>query len=165
MSFVGKSGVYTGMVAAIERLRQRVRRFHFARLGLRMGREVIFYGPVSITWPDNVELGDNCSLNRGVHLGGRGGIRICNRCRLSANAFLETGYLEAKPGGGHKRRHAHQPITLGENVWVGAGATVLAGVHIGDHAVVAAGAVVCKDVPAEHIAKGVPAVCTPLPDS
>lgn len=49
------------------------------------------------------------------------------------------------------------PIVIGDNVWIGAKATVLAGVTIGDHAVIGAGAVVTKDVPAYAIAAGVPA--------
>ena len=49
------------------------------------------------------------------------------------------------------------PIVLGRNVWVGAHATILKGVTIGDNAIVAAGAVVTKDVPADTIVGGVPA--------
>ena len=49
------------------------------------------------------------------------------------------------------------PIVLGKNVWVGANATILRGVTIGDNAVVAAGAVVTKDIPADTVAGGVPA--------
>lgn len=49
------------------------------------------------------------------------------------------------------------PIRLGKNVWVGAHATVLKGVTVGDDAVIAAGAVVTKDVPAGAIVAGVPA--------
>lgn len=48
-------------------------------------------------------------------------------------------------------------ITIGKNVWIGAHVTVLAGVTIGDNAVVAAGAVVNKDVPADTVVAGVPA--------
>ena len=49
------------------------------------------------------------------------------------------------------------PIVLGRNVWVGSNATILQGVTIGDNAVVAAGAVVAKDVEANTIVGGVPA--------
>lgn len=50
-----------------------------------------------------------------------------------------------------------KPITIGEGVWIGANATICGGVHIGDHAVIGAGAVVLKDVPANSVAVGVPA--------
>ena len=48
-------------------------------------------------------------------------------------------------------------VKLGKNVWVGAHATILPGVTVGDNAVIAAGAVVTKDVPAYCVAAGVPA--------
>ena len=49
------------------------------------------------------------------------------------------------------------PVKIGNNVWIGAHATILAGVTVGDNAVVAAGAVVTKDVPANAVVGGVPA--------
>ena len=48
-------------------------------------------------------------------------------------------------------------VKLGKNVWVGAHATILPGVTVGDNAVIAAGAVVTKDVPAGCVVAGVPA--------
>lgn len=52
---------------------------------------------------------------------------------------------------------SYAPIHIGKNVWIGANATVLAGVRIGDGAVVVAGAVVTKDVEPNTIVGGVPA--------
>ena len=49
------------------------------------------------------------------------------------------------------------PIHIGENVWLGANVTVLGGVTIGDNAVIAAGAVVTKNIPPNTVAAGVPA--------
>ena len=49
------------------------------------------------------------------------------------------------------------PIQLGKNVWVGSNSTILQGVTIGDNAIVAAGFVITKDVPANTIVGGVPA--------
>ena len=49
------------------------------------------------------------------------------------------------------------PIVLGKNVWIGSNATILQGVTIGDNAIVAAGAVVTKDVAANTVVGGVPA--------
>ena len=49
------------------------------------------------------------------------------------------------------------PVKLGRRVWVGSHATILPGVTVGDNAVIAAGAVVTKDVPANAVAAGVPA--------
>ena len=49
-----------------------------------------------------------------------------------------------------------KPITIGNNVWIGAGATILAGVTIGDNSVIGAGSVVSKSIPSNVIAVGVP---------
>jgi acetyltransferase-like isoleucine patch superfamily enzyme len=50
-----------------------------------------------------------------------------------------------------------EPITIDANVWIGAAATIMPGVHIGEGGVVAAGAVVTHDVPAAALVAGVPA--------
>jgi len=50
-----------------------------------------------------------------------------------------------------------QPVRIGDDVWIGANAVILPGVTIGSHVVVAAGAVVTKDVPANCVVGGVPA--------
>lgn len=56
------------------------------------------------------------------------------------------------------RKHTYSaPIILGKNVWVGSNATILQGVTVGDNAVIAAGAVVTKDVPENTVVGGVPA--------
>ena len=49
------------------------------------------------------------------------------------------------------------PVRIGNNVWVGANVTILPGVSIGDNAIIAAGAVVTKDIPANMLAAGIPA--------
>lgn len=65
------------------------------------------------------------------------------------------------------QRHAGRPyytqpwderdVTIGEDVWVGAGTVILAGVTIGDRCVIAAGSIVTKDIPSDSLAAGVPA--------
>lgn len=49
------------------------------------------------------------------------------------------------------------PVTIGDDIWIGADAVILPGVNIGNHSVVAAGAVVTKDVPPHSLVAGVPA--------
>ncbi|GEM_PF-1666313 len=163
-AYFGQDGFYTSCVEHWELWKRKQRQNHFKRLGLSVGEKVMFYGPLSITWPQHVSIGRECTLNEGVHLGGRGGITIGDHCRISARVFIESGYLETKgvrEDGFPKRKHAHAEIRLGDHVWIGAGAMILAGVTIGDGAMIAAGAVVTKDVPAGSFAKGVPAKYTP----
>ena len=55
------------------------------------------------------------------------------------------------------KHSVHSPIVIGENVWIGEGARIHHGVHIGDNSIIAAGAIVTKDIPANSIAAGIPA--------
>jgi len=50
-----------------------------------------------------------------------------------------------------------EPVTIGKDVWIGVGARILKGVNVGDHSIIAANAVVTKDVPPYAIVGGVPA--------
>ena len=83
--------------------------------------------------------------------------------RIGANAFIAPGVCMACSGHSldPEQRSSgigtSKPITFEENVWIGANATVLPGVTIGDGAIVAAGAVVTRDIPENTIVGGVPA--------
>ena len=74
---------------------------------------------------------------------------------LKLNAVKGCEELNAK----ERRNHiaVATPVTIGNDVWIGGNETILPGVNIGDKAVIAAGAVVTKDVPDNTVAGGVPA--------
>lgn len=80
---------------------------------------------------------------------------IGDGCQIGHNVVFATLNHELAPERRKITRPA--PIVLGKNVWVGSNATVLPGVTIGDNAVIAAGAVVTKDVAPDTIVGGVPA--------
>lgn len=84
-------------------------------------------------------------------------IRIGEDVQMGPNVQLltPTHPVEADPR--RAKWEAAQPITVGDNVWLGGGVIVLAGVTIGDNTVVGAGAVVPKDLPANVVAVGNPA--------
>ena len=124
------------------------------RLGDRcaVAAQAFLHGPLT--------LGSDVSINAGARLdGGRKGITIGDGTRIASGAALYAFDHGLAPD----RAIRDQPvrsrgITLGQDVWVGANAGVTDGVTIGDHAVVAMGAVVTRDVPAWSIVAGVPAV-------
>ncbi len=84
-------------------------------------------------------------------------ITIGRDCQIGPNVQLLTPTHPVEPEPRRDKLEAARPITIGDNVWLGGGAIVLAGVTIGDNSVIGAGAVVTKDVPANVVAVGNPA--------
>ena len=95
--------------------------------GAKIGKGVFIDHGCAVVIGETAEVGDNCTIYQGVTLGGTG--KHCGK------------------------RHP----TLGSDVMVGAGAKVLGPFKIGDHAKIAAGAVVLKEVPSDSTAVGIPA--------
>ncbi len=103
----------------------------------------------------NIHLGKNVFINMGCKFQDQGGIYIGDGALIGHNVVLATLNHDFVP---EKRSSLHPaPIIIGKNVWIGSNSTILQGVKIGDGAVVAAGAVVTKDIPEMAIAGGVPA--------
>ncbi len=101
-------------------------------------------------------IGNDCSLQTGVYV--PTGTRLGARVFLGPNATLTNDrYPLREPW-------RLEPVALADDVSVGANATVLPGLRLGEGAFVAGGAVVTRDVPAWHMAVGVPARVTPLPE-
>jgi acetyltransferase-like isoleucine patch superfamily enzyme len=106
-------------------------------------------------------LGDGVMLSTGVNLRAAGGmIRIGEGTAISQHTVVIAANHKAVRG----QPYFHTPwdesrvgVTVGSNVWVGANCVLLPGVTIGDGAVIAAGSVVTRDVPADEIWGGVPA--------
>jgi len=124
----------------------------------RQGAGVYYDSRVYIKFPGLVEIGNRVSLNRGVEIypSYRTGHRVVigNNVRIGPNArFLAAGHDVDDPG----FRETGGDIVVGDNAWIGAGALLLAGVRVGDGAVVAAGSVVTRDVPDDAIVAGSPA--------
>ncbi|MFJ8808789.1 DapH/DapD/GlmU-related protein [Streptomyces sp. NPDC102490] len=104
----------------------------------------------------NIRVGRNVFVNQGCRFNDVGGIEIADDVMLGPNVSLITSGHPLDPA---QRRTGvtSAPIRIGRNVWIGASAVILQGVTIGDDAVVAAGAVVTRDVPALTVVAGVPA--------
>ncbi len=103
----------------------------------------------------NIRVGKHVFINMGCKFQDQGGIDIGDGVLIGHNVVLATLNHNLDPN----RRGDMIPaaIHIGKNVWIGSNATLLPGVHIGDGAVVAAGAVVCRDVPPNTVVGGVPA--------
>ncbi len=103
----------------------------------------------------NITLGKNVFINSGCCFQDWGGITIGDGVLIGHNVVLATVNHALPP----ERRHDNipAPVRIGANVWIGSNATVLPGVTVGENSVVAAGAVVTRDVPANAVVAGVPA--------
>ena len=102
---------------------------------------------------DKVKLSDNVLIMNNCLMMGRGGITIEKGAMIAANVQLITNNHDL-----HDRRLLLcKPVRICTNAWIGAGATILPGVTVGENAVVAAGAVVTKDVAPYTIVGGNPA--------
>ncbi len=103
----------------------------------------------------NITIGKNAFINSGCRFQDWGGITIGDGALIGHNVVIATINHDISP----EKRHDNIPasVTIGKNVWIGSNATILPGVTICDNSVVAAGAVVTKDIPANVIAAGVPA--------
>ena len=84
-------------------------------------------------------------------------ITIGAACQLATRVQLLTATHPIDPEPRRRGWESAEPITLGDNVWLGGGVIVCPGVSIGDDTVVGAGSVVTRDLPAGVVAFGVPA--------
>ena len=105
--------------------------------------------------PERIVMGNHVWIGPEVTIGAAYGVTLEDRVRISQGAYIETGGLNLSAPLPYP--HQGAPIHIGEGAWIGARSVILQGVRIGCQAVVAAGAVVVRDVPDNAIAGGVPA--------
>ncbi len=121
-----------------------------------------------------IESGFHCDYGNQITIGDRsfininctvldapiseGAITIGDDCLIGPNVQLLAVSHAVNPTQRLNKENFAAPITIGNNVWIGAGVIVLAGVTIGDNAVVGAGSIVTKDVTANTVVVGNPAI-------
>lgn len=134
----------------------RLRMFVYRRLvGMRIGRDTILWAGNIINDPTGLVVGDNCIVGPGNVFLSRGGIEIGNNVNISGfSYFVSQGHdVHAKDF----TATTLAPVTIGNHAWIATHAVVLPGVRIGCGAVVAAGAVVTRDVLPFTVVAGNPA--------
>ncbi len=123
--------------------------------GKKVDESFRLFPPFYADFGKNITFGKDVFLNSGCHFQDQGGIVIDDGALIGHNVVLATINHDLDPSMNRKNHYA--PIHIKEHVWIGSNATVLAGVTIGEWAVVAAGAVVTKDVPPYAVVGGIPA--------
>lgn len=161
--------------------RWRVAGYQF--LGLDIG-ERSSLGRVRLYWPGMVKIGSNTTVENGVsfqifhpfrehraivigdhvYIGTGCQFMVNSQITIGSNSMVATGTILVDNGHEFARGELirSQPLTtskivIGEDVWIGAGCVVLLGVEIGNGAIVGAGSVVNKSIPADQVWAGVPA--------
>ena len=159
----------------------RLRTYKYRLLGANLARKCLFGRGTRLEHPWRIWMGTRCSLQENVwlfvggesaqmHIGeytfiGRNTeievareVRIGRGCLIAPNVFITDHDHGIVAGQMMFEQSSHiAPVIIGNDVWIAANAVILAGVTIGDGAVVAAGAVVTRDVEENTIVGGVPA--------
>lgn len=122
----------------------------------KTGKMFLIEQPFYCDYGYNIEIGENFYANHNVV------ILDCAKVTFGDNVFIAPNcgfYTAGHPLDAATRNKGLEdakPITVGNNVWIGGGCTILPGVTIGDNTVIGAGSVVTKDVPANVLAFGNP---------
>lgn len=131
--------------------------FYSAWASFLFRKKVYAHGPFTILGRKNIHVGQRLSLNHGAQIVARENVVLGDDVTLSTGCkIIDTGLSMDGLAQGD-RDHKTAEIVLGNDVWVGANALILSGVTIGEGAVIAAGAVVTRDVPPFCLVAGVPA--------
>lgn len=134
---------------------EEIRKIFSKLTGKPMNDTLNIFPPFYTDCGKNITIGNHVFFNSGCKFQDQGGITIDDGALLGHNVVLATLNHCMIPE--QRANLEPAPIHIGKNVWIGANAMVLPGVTIGDGAVVAAGAIVTKDVPANTIVGGIPA--------
>lgn len=122
----------------------------------KCGKNVVFRSGCRVSVNEGAELtvGENCLINSNSKIETFTKISIGNNTIISEEVFIRDSNNHRIKQNGYK---VSERITIGNNVWIGMRAIILPGVTVGDGSVIAAGAVVTKDVPSKTLVGGCPA--------
>ena len=122
-----------------------------------LGEGVVIRPTFRCDYGKNISIGAGTFINFDCVLLDVAPIRIGANCQLATRVQLLTPTHPIDPQPRRTGWEAAEPITIGDNVWLGGGAIVCPGVTIGENTVVGAGAVVTRDLPPNVVAVGTPA--------
>lgn len=134
-----------------------------------IGERFYFQGPIQFNYGCHTFIGENFFANFNLMVMDDARIYIGNNVMFGPNVSLmatnhpliaEERVAMKYPDGHISMSEYAEEIHIGNNVWIAANVVIIGGVHIGDNAVIGAGSVVTKDIPANYLAYGVP--CKPV---
>jgi acetyltransferase-like isoleucine patch superfamily enzyme len=170
VSLTGKIADYTSIINAQLRLRGIVKTPLSVRLRGRtvvsgrgdvlLGEGVSLVGtvvPIELATNSSgrIEIGHYTFINFGSSIAARSSVKIGSHCHLGHYTFvMDNGQHDVII---HSNLPPSKPVIIEDHVWIGSKVIILPGVRIGSHAVIGAGSIVTKDIPARCVAAGNPA--------
>lgn len=146
------------LIGLLPRLRisNKIRPILYRLAGIKGLHDASIYGPITIMpvgGCHNICFGQNCFVNTNLRIGAsKALVSIGNNVRLSPNVTIETTSHLLNDS----KKAIHKAVTIDDNVWIGANATILQGVTIGKSSVIAACSLVSHDVPPYSLVMGTP---------
>lgn len=131
-----------------------IRKFVFKLWGVKIGKGTTIHMGCKFFQPSGVTIGNDTMVGEGAFLDGRDELKIGSHTDIASQVLIYNSEHDLNAEDFHAK---NEPVEIGDYVFIGPRAIILPGVKIGKGAVVAAGAVVTKDVPEFAIVGGVPA--------
>jgi maltose O-acetyltransferase len=122
-----------------------------------IGEGTVIRSPFFCDYGDGIRIGARTFVNFNCSMLDGAPITVGDECLLASGVQLITATHPIDPAPRRAAREQALPVTIGNGVWLGAGAIVCPGVTIGENTVVGAGSIVTKDLPAGVVAYGNPA--------
>ena len=147
------------LIELVIKLIRYVRQIYWSKRFKSCGKNFLCCSKTTIRGSKNIVVGDDVRIGEGAYINATGGLTIGNNVKFGPQVFVWTWnhdyYAPDKLPYGSKS--TYEPVNIGDNVWIGARASIVPGVTIGEGAVVAMCAVVTKDVPPCAVVGGNPA--------
>lgn len=120
------------------------------------GEHVNIVQPFMCDYGCNIHVGENFMANFNFCVLDEARVTIGDNVFIGPNTGIYTACHPLDPAERNKGVEWAEPVTIGNNVWIGGGTTILPGVTIGDNCTIGAGSVVSRDIPADSVAVGNP---------
>ena len=127
-----------------------------ALLGHIADDAIIVNQPFHCDYGKHISVGERFFANFNFTVLDEAPVTIGNDCFIGPNVSIYTACHSTDPVERNSRREWAEPVTIGDNVWIGGSVTILPGVTIGDNVTIGAGSVVTKDIPSDSVAVGNP---------
>ena len=137
---------------------QTLRRFQILKdlLGHVADDEIIVNQPFYCDYGKQIRVGKRFFANFNLTILDEARVTIGDDCFIGPNVSIYTACHSTYPVERNTRREWAEPVTIGDNVWIGGSVTILPGVTIGSNVTIGAGSVVTRDIPDNVVAVGNP---------